>query len=153
MNARRPSKSRGSIKLNVWRKSLTTTQECCEQYWTSHGSSTRQISSCTATYHPSWKISKLDEPDMWDTAGEVGTNSCDILQWTPSHGQSKAGQPVRTYIQQLCADIGCSLEDLTEAMDDGEGWWERVRDICADGVTWWWWWWYHTMREKLGYLA
>ena len=34
-----------------------------------------QSSSCTATYHPSPKLSKLDKPDMWDTAGEVETNS------------------------------------------------------------------------------
>ena len=61
-------------KLNVWRKSLTaTTQEYCEQYRISPGGSTSQ-SSCTATYHPSRKLSKLDEPDMWDTAGEVGTS-------------------------------------------------------------------------------
>ena len=26
----------------------------------------------------------------------------DVLLWTPSHGQAKAGQPARTYIQQLC---------------------------------------------------
>ena len=58
-----------------------------------------------------------------------------ILLWTPA----KAGQPARTYIQQLCANTGCSLEDLPEAMDEREGWWERVRDICADGTTWWWW--------------
>ena len=31
--------------------------------------------SCTATYHPSQKLSKLDGPDMRDTAGEVGTSS------------------------------------------------------------------------------
>ena len=31
--------------------------------------------SCTATYHPPWKLSKLDEPDMQDTAGDVGTSS------------------------------------------------------------------------------
>ena len=36
---------------------------------------TPQSSSCTATYHPSRKLSKLDEPDMRDTAGEVGTSS------------------------------------------------------------------------------
>ena len=54
-------------------KSLTaTTQECCEQYWTSPGGSTPQNSSCTPTYYPSWKLSKLEEPDMWNTAGEVG---------------------------------------------------------------------------------
>ena len=45
----------------------------------------------------------------------------DILLWTSSHGRVKAGQPAKTYIQQLCADTGCSLEDLLEAMDDIEG--------------------------------
>ena len=62
----------------------------------------------------------------------------DILQWTPSHGWAKAGRPARTYIQQLCADTGCSLEDLLEAMDDREGWWERAMEICAGGAWWWW---------------
>ena len=62
--------------LNGWRKSLTAiTQECCGQYWTSPGDSTPQSSSYTATYHPSRKLSKLDEPDSRDTAGEVGTSS------------------------------------------------------------------------------
>ena len=41
----------------------------------SHGGSTQQSSSCTATYYPSRKLSKLDKPDMWDTAGEVEANS------------------------------------------------------------------------------
>ena len=63
----------------------------------------------------------------------------DILLWTPSHGQAKARHPVRTYIQQLCADTGCSLEDILEVMDDREGWQERVKEINADDVTWWWW--------------
>ena len=31
---------------------------------------------------------------------------------------AKAGRPARTYIQQLCADTGCSLEDLPGVMDD-----------------------------------
>ena len=62
----------------------------------------------------------------------------DVLLWTPSHGWAKARRPARTYIQQLCANMGCSPEDLPEAMGDREEWWERVRDICADGVTWWW---------------
>ena len=44
-------------------------------YWASPGGSTPQNSSCTATYHPSRKLSKLNEPDMQDTAGEVRTNS------------------------------------------------------------------------------
>ena len=39
------------------------------------GGSILQSSSYTAPYHPSRKLSKLDEPDMRDTAGEVRTNS------------------------------------------------------------------------------
>ena len=64
----------------------------------------------------------------------------DVLLWTPTLGWAKAGQPARTYIQQLCEDSGCSPEDLPEAMNDWENWRERVRDICASGTTWWWWW-------------
>ena len=62
----------------------------------------------------------------------------DILQWTPSHRQAKAGQPARTYIQHLCADTRCSLEELPGVMDDRDGWRERVREIYAGGMTWWW---------------
>ena len=62
--------------LNGWRKSLTaTTQECCEQFWTSPGGNTPQSNRWTATYLPSRKLSKLDEPDMQNTAGEAGTGS------------------------------------------------------------------------------
>ena len=57
-------------------KSLTaTTEECCEQYWTSPEGRTPQSSSCTATDHSSRKLSKLYELDMRDLAGEVGTSS------------------------------------------------------------------------------
>ena len=62
----------------------------------------------------------------------------DILLWTSSHGRAKVGRPAISYIQQLCADMECIPEDLPEAMDNREGWQERVRDIWADGVTWWW---------------
>ena len=65
----------------------------------------------------------------------------DVLLWTPSYGQAKAGRPARTYIQQLCEDTGCNPEDLPEAMNNREKWRERVRDIRAGGMTWWWWWW------------
>ena len=63
----------------------------------------------------------------------------DELLWTPSHGRAKAGRLARTYIQQLCADTGCSLGDLPGAIDDRDGWQERVREIRARGTTWWWW--------------
>ena len=66
----------------------------------------------------------------------------DVLLWTLKYGWAKAGRPAQTYIQQLCEDTGCSLEDLPEAMNDREKWRERVRDIRAGGMTWWWWWWF-----------
>ena len=59
----------------------------------------------------------------------------DILLWTPSHSQAKAERPSWTYIQQLLEDTGCSPEDLPEAMNDRKSWWEKVRDIRADGTT------------------
>ena len=59
----------------------------------------------------------------------------DVLLWTPSHGRAKAGRPTRRYIQQFCEDTGCSPGDLPEAMNDREGWQERVRDFRADGTT------------------
>ena len=72
----------------------------------------------------------------------------DVILWTPSHGRTKAGRPVRTYIQQLCADTECSPEDLPEAMDDREGWQKRAREIRTDGATWWWWWYMPAVLEK-----
>ena len=62
----------------------------------------------------------------------------DVLLWTLTYGQAKAGRPARTYIQQLCEDTGCNPDDLPEAMNDSEKWRERVRDIRAGGTTWWW---------------
>ena len=63
-----------------------------------------------------------------------------VLLWTPTYGRPIAGRPARTYIQQLCEDTGCSLEDLLEAMNDREKWRERVSDNRASGTAWWWWW-------------
>ena len=63
----------------------------------------------------------------------------DVLLWTPTYGQAKAGRPARTFIQQLCEDTGCNPEDLPEARNNWEKWRERVRDIRAGGVTWGWW--------------
>ena len=44
----------------------------------------------------------------------------DVLLWTPTYGQAKAGRPARIYIQQLCEDTGCNPEDLPEAMNNRE---------------------------------
>ena len=51
----------------------------------------------------------------WRSKDEIVS---DVLLWTPAYGQSKAGRPARTYIQQLCDDTGCNPEDLPEAMND-----------------------------------
>ena len=64
----------------------------------------------------------------------------DVLLWTPTYDQAKAGQPAQTYMQQLCEDTGCNPEDLPEAMNDREKWRDMVKDIRAGGTTWWWWW-------------
>ena len=63
----------------------------------------------------------------------------DVLLWTPAYGQAKAGWPARTYLQQLSEDMGCSPEDLPQAMNDWEKLRQRTMDIRASGTTWWWW--------------
>ena len=70
----------------------------------------------------------------WRSRDELIT---DVLLWTPSHGRAKVGQQAWTYIQQLCVDMGCSPEDLLEAMDNREGWRESIRNIRAHGAVWW----------------
>ena len=62
----------------------------------------------------------------------------DVLLWIPSHEQAKVGWPARTYWQQLCADTGCSQEDLLGVIDNRDRWKERVREIHASRATWWW---------------
>ena len=66
----------------------------------------------------------------------------DIFLWTPSHGWTSVGWPVRTYLQQFCLGTGCSLEDLPEAVDERDKWRERVREIHASDTTWWWLYWH-----------
>ena len=74
----------------------------------------------------------------WRSRDQLISN---VLQWTPTYGQAKAGRTAWTYIQQLYEEMGCSPEDLPEVMNDREKWRERVRDIRAGDTTWWWWWW------------
>ena len=46
--------------------------------------------------------------------------------WTPTHVHANVGQPAKTYIYQLCADTGYSLEDLPRAMHNRDGWRARI---------------------------
>ena len=48
----------------------------------------------------------------------------DILLWNPSHRQTGVGQPARIYNTSVRTKI-CSLEGLSEAMDDRDEWRER----------------------------
>ena len=104
---------------------MATTQECCKQYWTSYGGSTPTKQQLYGHLPLITKTIKVRQTrhigHCWRSRDELIS---DVLLWTPSHGRAKAGRPVRTYIQQLCADMGCSPEDLPEAMDD----WGRARE-------------------------
>ena len=95
------------------KRSLTaTTQECCEQFWTSSGGNTLQSTSCPATYLPSRELSKLDEPDIRDTAGVRGWSEAGLekgpgvsLSHSPwrtglAHG---GGEQVQSFKSCLCS--------------------------------------------------
>ena len=45
--------------------------------------------SCTATYHPSQKLSKLNEPQMKVTVGEIRTNSKAMYSCGPLHKEEQ----------------------------------------------------------------
>ena len=68
----------------------------------------------------------------WRSKGELIS---DVLLWTLSHGRGKVGRPAITYLQQLCTDRGCSLENLPGTMDNWDKWRERVREIHASSAT------------------
>ena len=92
-----------------------------------------------ATYHPSRKLSKLNEPELekWGRAHKC----CTPVDPIHMDEQRQDDQLELTY--SSCVDTGCSPEDLPEALDNREGWRERFMDICADSATWWWRWWKH----------
>ena len=68
-----------------------------------------KTAACTATHLPSLKPSKFDEQDMWEKSGQTH-------KWHsigPLHRDEQGvGQPAKTYLQQLCTDMRCNLEDL-----------------------------------------
>ena len=68
---------------------------------------------------------------MLDTVGNKDQLIRDLHQWIPSHRHASVGRP-RTYIQQLCTNTGCSLEELPEAMDDRDEWRYRARELQRD---------------------
>ena len=125
---------------NVWRSLTATTQTCCEQFWTSPGGNTPQSTNYMATYLPSRKLPKLDEPDMQDTAGEAVTSSSVMLSYgTPHMAEQKQDDQLehtyrtsvrirdvalRTYqkrwsIERSC-ERGSGISVLTVRQDDDD---------------------------------
>ena len=86
-----------------------------ELYWKYPGSNIPENSSCTITSHP-WKLRWTRHTGhCWSSKKELIS---DVLQSTFSHRCTSVGQRTKTYLQKLCTDPGCSLEDMLEAMDD-----------------------------------
>ena len=69
----------------------------------SPGGNTPQNRSFKATYHPSRKPSKLDDPDMRNTTGEVGMSSKVTCSCGPLHmdEQKQDDQLEPTYISSV----------------------------------------------------
>ncbi len=65
------------------------------QYGTSPGGNTPQSTNYRATCLPSQKLSKLDEPDMRDTAGEVMYSHGEVMYSMAK--QKQADQLEHTY--------------------------------------------------------
>ena len=59
------------IEKKLERNCIRMLRAILNKSWKQHPTN----NSCTATYLPSLKPSKLDKQDMWDTAEEVRTNS------------------------------------------------------------------------------
>ena len=70
-------------------------------------------SSFTATFLPFRKPVKIRRPKhagyYWRSKDKLIS---DVVLWTPANGYTRLGQPVKIYIHQICADTGCSQEDL-----------------------------------------
>ena len=88
--------------------------------WTSPRGNTLQNSCCVATYYPSRKLPKLDEPDMRYTVG-------DRFRRILYMDEQMQDDQLESIYSIFCVDTGCSLADLPGAMDDRDGWQEKVQ--------------------------
>ena len=81
----------------------------------------------------------------------------DLLLWSPNHGKRRVGRPAITYIDQLCRDTGCLLNDLPALLQDSDGWSDRLVNARAISTWWWrwwrWWWWMEGWEEGYGFFC
>ena len=118
---------------------MATTQEWYEQYWTSHGGSTPQSSSCMITDHPSQKLSKLVKHagHCWRSKNKQVMYSCGPLHMDEQR-QNDQVQP--TYSSSVpIRDLAlktCRKRWMIERVG------KRGSGISVLMVQWWWWWWW-----------
>ena len=121
-------------------KKLDNYTRFCKLYWTSPGGqhpTKQQLYSHLPLISKTIQVRRTRHAGhCWRSQDELISN---VLLWNPSHGRAKAEWPARTYIQQLSADTGYSLEDRLGAVGDKDGQREIIREVSAGSVTWWWW--------------
>ena len=129
----------GCIDTAIWMHYMDANQTAGEETWRqlhkNIESNIEQVLATTPhetpTVRPLASITKTIQVGRARHAGHCWRSKdelvSDVLLWTPTYGQAKAGRPARTYIQQLCEDTGCNPEDLPEAMNDWEKWREMSR--------------------------
>ena len=75
-----------------------------------------------ATYHPSPKLSKLDEPDMQDTAGEVRTSSLVMYSYAALHmAEQKQGDQLEPTYSSSVRIQGVALMTCRKRWTIGRG--------------------------------
>ena len=125
------------ILTSAWRKSLTSIilEAILNKSWRQTLHKTADIWQRT-THHYNHPIRRTRHVrQCWRNKNELMS---DVLLLTLSHRRARVGWPARTYLQKLCTDTRCSIEELPGAMDDREEWRERIREICACGLNSWW---------------
>ncbi|XP_071958788.1 uncharacterized protein [Antedon mediterranea] len=58
----------------------------------------------------------------------------ELMLWMPSHGTRRPGRPPKSFIDQLVADSGHTIEELPGAMMNRDGWKEVVKRIRASST-------------------
>ena len=123
----------GCIDTDIWMHYMDANQTAGEETWRQlHNNVESTIEQVLATTPPETPtvahlppITKIIQVRRARHAGHCWRSKdelvSDVLLWTPTYDQAKAGRLARTYIKQRCEDTGCNPEDLPEAMNDRSG--------------------------------